>query len=86
MIERHVVVVDSTLAGLLAFKTAKDIGCRVTFVEPQDSSFLAISTKDRDRITPHLVHVDRHVVVPTVTDGRLVNELRQIAEHMPSTH
>jgi biotin carboxylase len=79
MIERHVVFVDSTLAGLLAFKTAKDLGCRVTFVEPQDSSFLAISTKDRDRITPHLVHVDQHLVLPTVADGRLLGALRQIA-------
>lgn len=83
MIQRHVVFVDSTLAGLLAFKTAKDLGCRVTFVEPQDSSFLAISTKDRDRIAPHLVYVDRHLVVPTVADGRLVDELRKIAEAQP---
>lgn len=74
----HVVFVDATLAGLLAFKTARDLGCRVTFIEPLDSSFLAISTKDQSRIAPHLVNVDEHVVLPTIGDGRLTEELRRL--------
>lgn len=75
----HVVFVDSTLAGLSAFKTARDMGCRVTFVEPLDASFLALSTTDRSRIDPEMVHVDAHVRVPTISDGTLIRVLREIA-------
>jgi len=75
----HVVFVDSTLAGLSSFKTARDMGCRVTFVEPLDASFLALSTADRSRIDPHVAHVDAHVRVPTLSDGTLIRVLREIA-------
>jgi biotin carboxylase len=79
----HVVFVDSTLAGLLAFKTAKDMGCRVTFVEPLDSSFLPISTAVASRIDPHLKYVDEHIKLPTLANGELTRAIRQLAEANP---
>ncbi len=83
MTERHVVFVDSTLSGLLAFETAKKLGCRATLIEPLDSSFLAISTRDRSRIDPHLVHLDEHRTVPTIAVDALLSELREIAARHP---
>lgn len=83
MTQRHVVFVDATLAGLLAFQTAKSMGCRVTFVEPQDSSFLSISTKDASRIQPHLALVDQHVTIDTLGSGRLLQVLHQVAREHP---
>jgi biotin carboxylase len=83
MTNRHVVFVDSTLAGLSAFKTAKENGCRVTFVEPLDASFLPISTSDRSRVAPHLEYVDEHIKLPTVSGTDLIDELRRLARDNP---
>jgi biotin carboxylase len=71
---------DSTLAGLLAFKTARDMGCRVTFVEPLDSSFLPLSTTDASRIVPHLVHVHEHIKLQTLGDGALTRAIGEISK------
>ena len=78
---RHVVFVDSTLAGLLAFKTARDMGCRVTFVEPLDSSFLALSTSDASRIEPHLAHVHAHIKLQTLANGALTDAIQRSQRH-----
>ena len=80
---QHIVFVDSTLAGLLAFKSAKDLGCSVTFVQPQDSSFLAISTRDPGRIQPHLSHVDLQLPVASLSQGALVETLGRLHAHRP---
>jgi biotin carboxylase len=76
--QKHIVFVDSTLSGLLAFKSAKYLGCIVTFIHPMDSSFLAITTKDDSKIAPHLVNVDFYLPVPTISGVELLSLLRCI--------
>lgn len=76
----HLVFVDSTLAGLLAFKSAKEMGCRVTFVEPLDSSFLQIFAADASRIQTHLANADNHIKIPTLSNGALTDAIRDISK------
>ena len=38
---KHVVLVDSTVSGLLAFEAAKRLGCYVTFIHQRDMSIRA---------------------------------------------
>jgi biotin carboxylase len=75
----HVVFVDSTLAGLLALRTAREMGCRVSFIEPADSSFLAISTSDASRVLPHLAHAHEHHRIPSLQGDALDEALRDMA-------
>lgn len=64
---KHVVFVDSTVSGLLAFQAAKRIGCYVTFIKQRDASFLTISVKDDDsRIRPHLEFVDQYLEIDSL--------------------
>lgn len=67
----HVVFIDSTLVGLQAFKSAKALGCTVTYIEPKDSSYVAMATQDASRVTPHLAYVDEHVVVANLEQSEL---------------
>jgi biotin carboxylase len=60
---KHVVFVDSTASGLLAFRAAKKIGCYVTFIKPLDSSFVSISFKDDNKLKPHLEYVDQYLEI-----------------------
>lgn len=76
----HVVFVDSTLAGLLAFKTARRMNLRVTFIEPLDSSFLPISTSDASRIQPHLAYVHHHIKLPTLAGDALTDTIRSLRQ------
>ncbi len=75
----HVVFVDSTLAGLLALRTAREMGCRVSFIEPRDSSFLAISTSNASRVLPHLEHAHEHIRIPSLQNDALERGLRDLA-------
>jgi biotin carboxylase len=76
----HIVFVDSTVAGLPALKKAKDMGCRVTFVEPLDSSFLQISKLDASLIRQHLACVDHHVKLPELSQGVLTKTIREFSQ------
>lgn len=68
---KHVVFVDSTVSGLLAFEAAKRLGCYVTFVRQRDASFLTISVKGDDaRLRSHLKHVDQFLEIETLQDER----------------
>lgn len=55
---KHVVFVDSTVSGLLAFEAAKKMGHFVTFIRQMDASFLTISVKDESAIADRLRFVD----------------------------
>ena len=64
---KHVVLVDSTVSGLLAFEAAKRLGCYVTFIHQRDMSFLTISVKgDQSKIEPYLKHVDEYIRVDSL--------------------
>lgn len=72
----HIAFVDSTLAGLNAFRTARELGPRVSFIEPRDSSFLAISSADAARLRPHLSHLHEHLRIPSLGGDGLLAALR----------
>lgn len=74
----HIAFVDSTLAGLHAFRSARELGCRVSFIEPRDSSFLAISSADATRIRPHLSHLHDHLRIDSLGGDGLVAALREL--------
>lgn len=76
----HIAFVDSTLAGLNAFRSARELGCRVSFIEPRDSSFLAISSADTARLRPHLSHLHEHLRIPSLGGDGLVDALRELGE------
>jgi biotin carboxylase len=76
----HIAFVDSTLAGLNAFRTARELGCRVSFIEPRDSSFLAISSADSARLRPHLSHLHEHLRIPSLGGDGLLAALRELRE------
>jgi len=72
---KHVVFVDSTVSGLLAFQAAKRMGCYVTFIRQQDASFLTISIgNDESKLTPHLAYVDQFLEVDSL-DGNSFHDL-----------
>lgn len=80
----HVVFVDSTVSGLLAFEAAKRIGCHVTFIRQRDASFLTISVKDDEsKVRPHLAHVDQVLDVDTLNDERFGALLRDVHARRP---
>jgi biotin carboxylase len=76
---KHIVFVDSTVSGLLAFHAAKRIGCYVTFIKQRDASCLTISVKDDDsKIRPHLAHVDQYLEIESLNDdgfGMLLDKI-----------
>lgn len=64
---KHVVFVDSTVSGLLAFEAAKRLGCHVTFIHQRYNSFLTISVgQDVSRITPYLENVDEYIRIDSI--------------------
>lgn len=63
----------------MAFQAARALGCRVSFIEPEDSSFLAISAADPSRVQPFMRHVDTHLRVPTIQGHALVETLSQLS-------
>ena len=64
---KHVIFVDSTVSGLLAFQAAKRMGCYVTFIRQKDAAFLTISIGTDDaRLKPHLAYVDQFVEVESL--------------------
>ncbi|KQB53142.1 hypothetical protein AQS70_02880 [Pseudomonas endophytica] len=66
---KHVVLVDSTVSGLLAFEAAKRLGCHVTFIHQRDTSFLTLSINGDDSIIePYLNYVDEYLRVDSL-DG-----------------
>ena len=76
---KHVVLVDSTVSGLLAFEAAKRLGCHVTFIHPRDASFLTISVKgDHSKIEPYLEHVDDYVRIDSLEGEEFHNLLVQL--------
>lgn len=75
----HVVFVDSTLAGLLALRSARQLGCHVSFIEPADSSFLAISSANQSLIQAQLAQAHEHIRIPTLGHGALMPVLQDIA-------
>ncbi|UWF48314.1 ATP-grasp domain-containing protein [Pseudomonas sp. N3-W] len=73
---KHVVLVDSTVSGLLAFEAAKRLGCHVTFIHQRDTSFLTISVKgDHSKIEPYLKHVDEYIRVDSLEGDEFHNLL-----------
>lgn len=80
---KHVVFVDSTVSGLLAFKSAKRLGCHVTFIRPLDSSFAMISLKDDAKLKPHLEAVDQYVEVADLSEEVLHPVLERIHSERP---
>lgn len=77
----HIVFVDSTATGVLAFQTAKRMGCHVTFVKPLDSSFINISFKDPAKLKPYIEHVDEYLEVANLE----VATLRPVLERLHAT-
>lgn len=80
---KHVVFVDSTASGLLAFRSAKKLGCYVTFVRPLDSSFISISFKDASKLQPHLEFVDQYVEVSDLHGAEFHDALEKIHSVRP---
>lgn len=81
---KHVVFVDSTVSGLLAFQAAKRMGCYVTFIKQRDASFLAISIKgDDSKVRPYLEFVDQYIEIDTLADGRFRALLSEIHAERP---
>lgn len=80
---KHVVFVDSTASGLLAFRSAKKLGCHVTFVRPLDSSFVSISFKDASKLKPHLEFVDQYVEVNDLQGAEFHQVLEKIHADRP---
>ena len=81
---KHVVFVDSTVSGLLAFQAAKRLGCYVTFIKQLDASFLTISVKDDDsKVRPHLAYVDQYIEIETLNDERFRDLLSKIHAERP---
>ena len=81
---KHVVFIDSTVSGLLAFEAAKRLGCRVTFVLPRDASFLAISGhEDRHSLAPYLRYVDDYVELDNLTEAVLGECLDRLHRERP---
>jgi biotin carboxylase len=68
---KHIVFVDSSATGVLAFRSAKRLGCYVTFVKPQDSSFMNISFKSDDKIKQQIAFVDQYLEVPDLDEAAL---------------
>jgi biotin carboxylase len=81
---KHVVFVDSTVTGMLAFQAAKRLGCYVTFIKPTGTSMFVYSMKDDEKLKPHLAYVDQCLEVASLDDNDLhkvlveVNEKRSI--------
>jgi biotin carboxylase len=71
---KHVVFVDSTASGLLAFQAAKRIGCHVTYIQPLDASFVDIMVKDKSKLAPYLAYVDQYLEVSDL-QGDALHEL-----------
>ncbi|MCO7254453.1 MULTISPECIES: ATP-grasp domain-containing protein [Dickeya] len=72
---KHVIFVDSTVSGLLAFQAAKRMGCYVTFIRQKDASFLTISIgNDESKLKPHLEFVDQFLEVESL-DGEEFHDL-----------
>lgn len=80
---KHIVFVDSSATGVLAFRSAKRLGCHVTFVKPQDSSFMNISFKDDNKIRQQIEFVDAYLEVPNLEDGSLRAALEQVHGERP---
>ncbi|WP_434772824.1 ATP-grasp domain-containing protein [Pseudomonas entomophila] len=78
---KHVVLVDSTVSGLLAFEAAKRLGCYVTFIHPRDTSFLTISVKgDHSKIEPYLKHVDDYIRIDSLEGDEFHNLLMKLQD------
>jgi len=78
---KHVVLVDSTVSGLLAFEAAKRLGCHVTFIHQRDTSCLSISVNgDHSKIEPYLKHVDEYIRVDSLEGDEFHNLLVQLNE------
>lgn len=76
----HIAFVDSTVAGLNAFRSARELGCRVSFIEARDTSYLAISSAGPARLRPHLSHLSDHLRIPSLGGDGLVAALRELGE------
>jgi biotin carboxylase len=81
--KRHVVFVDNTATGVLAFRSAKRLGCHVSFVKPLDSSFVDISFKDPAKLRAYIEHVDTYVEVADLDVGTLRPVLEQLHADRP---
>lgn len=75
---KHIVFVDSSATGVLAFRSAKRLGCFVTFVKPQDSSFMNISFKDDKKIKQQIEFVDQYLEVANLDDAGFRAALEQV--------
>jgi biotin carboxylase len=81
---KHIVFVDSTVSGLLAFQAAKRMGCYVTFIQPNDASFLSISIKDDEsKLIPHLKFVDDYIKIDSLSDSKFHDLLCSINNDRP---
>jgi len=81
---KHVVFVDSTVSGLLAFEAAKQLGCHVTFIHQRDASFLTISIKDdTSRLEPYLRYVDTYLRIDNLEDGEFSQLLANLHAERP---
>lgn len=81
---KHVVFVDSTVSGLLAFEAGKRLGCHVTFIHQRDASFLSISTKDDpSRLEPYLSHVDAYIRVDNLEESEFSQVLDRLHADRP---
>lgn len=80
---KHVVFVDSTVTGMLAFQAAKRLGCYVTFIKPTGTSFFVYSMKDDEKLKPHLAYVDQCFEVPSLEGDDLHNLLVTVHAKRP---
>jgi len=76
---KHIVFVDSTVSGLLAFETAKRLGHYVTFIRQSDTSVLNFLSSDADTVlAPHLKYVDCFLAVESLDSPEFRETLLEI--------
>lgn len=81
---KHVVFVDSTVSGLLAFQAAKKMGCYVTFIRQKDASFLTISIgNDESKLKPYLKYVDQFLEIESLEGEAFHALLSRLNEERP---
>lgn len=80
---KHVVFVDSTASGLLAFRSAKALGCFVTFIKPLDSSMISLLVTDPSQKSACPDFVDRYIEVPDLQGAAFHDTLQALHRERP---
>jgi biotin carboxylase len=80
---KHVVFVDSTATGILAFESAKKLGCYVSFVKPLDSSFVDIANKGKAGTQNQYLNVDYFATIDDLQQKSLRPVLEALNAKQP---